>query len=56
LRDLQEASMSTSRRSLFGLFSLAAAGLGARAAQAAPAKLDRATLAKDTEIAGLKVG
>jgi hypothetical protein len=48
--------MSISRRSLFGLFSLAAAGLGAGAVKAAPAKLDRATLAKDTEIAGLKVG
>ena len=45
--------MSTSRRSLFGLFSLAAAGLGARAAQAAPAKLDMATLTKDTEVACL---
>ena len=45
--------MSTSRRGLFGLFSLAAAGLGARAAQAAPAKLDMATLAKDTEVACL---
>ena len=45
--------MSTSRRSLFGLFSLAAVGLGARAAQAAPAKLDMATLAKDTEVACL---
>jgi hypothetical protein len=48
--------MSTSRRSLFGLFSLAAAGLGARGAQAAPAKLDRAALAKDAEAAGLKAG
>ena len=45
--------MSTSRRGLFGLLSLAAAGLGARAAQAAPAKLDMATLAKDTEVACL---
>src|SRR3954452_17191512 len=45
--------MTASRRSLFGLFSLAAAGLGARAAQAAPAKLDMATLAKDTEVACL---
>ena len=45
--------MSTSRRSLFGLFSLAAAGLGARAAQAAPAKLDMATVMKDTEVACL---
>jgi uncharacterized protein len=32
---------------------LAAAGLGARAAQAAPAKLDMATLAKDTDVACL---
>jgi uncharacterized protein len=32
---------------------LAAAGLGARAAQAAPAKLDMATLVKDTEVACL---
>jgi len=45
--------MTASRRSLFGLFSLAAAGLGARAAQAAPAKLDMATLTKDTEVACL---
>ena len=45
--------MSTSRRSLFGLFSLAAAGLGAGAAQATPAKLDMAALAKDTEVACL---
>ena len=32
--------MITNRRGLFGLVSLAAAGLGARAASAAPAKLD----------------
>src|SRR5215210_7538498 len=48
-----EVPMTTSRRSLFGLFSLAAAGLGARAAQAAPAKLDMAALTKDTEVACL---
>ena len=45
--------MTTSRRSLFGLVPLAAAGLGARAAQAAPGRLDMAGVRKDTDVACL---
>src|ERR1051325_5658590 len=45
--------MTTSRRGLFGLVSLSLAGLGARAANAAPAKLDMGALKKDTDVACL---
>lgn len=45
--------MKTSRRGLFGLLAAAGAAIGARRAQAAPATLDLAKLAKDTDIACL---
>jgi intracellular sulfur oxidation DsrE/DsrF family protein len=45
--------MTTSRRGLLGLFSLAAAGFGARAATAAPEKLDLEKVKKDADLACL---
>jgi uncharacterized protein len=45
--------MTTSRRGLLSLLSLAAAGLGARAASAAPEKLDIDQVKKDTDVACL---
>jgi intracellular sulfur oxidation DsrE/DsrF family protein len=45
--------MTTSRRGLLGLFSLAAAGAGAKAASAAPQGLDMEKLKKDADVACL---
>jgi uncharacterized protein len=45
--------MTTSRRGLLGLFSLAAAGAGAKAASAAPQALDMEKLKKDADVACL---
>ena len=42
--------MATSRRGLLGILSLATAGLGARAAQGAPAPLDMEALKKDADV------